>query len=107
MNMTTFKASGDLPTEFSIDWTRINNDVNGNPRYVCHFLALNTDAEKNETTTNSGIDRIGNLYAMAVKRANRIGGKKYNNKKYGGGIVFQSYNLKDTEKHIMRVLQEG
>ena len=89
----------------SIDWTRINNDVNGNPRYVCHFLSLNTVDEK-ENTPNDW-NRISNLYAMAVKRANRIGGKKYNNKKYGGGIVFQSYSLKDTENHIMRVLQEG
>lgn len=89
----------------TIDWTRINNDVNGNPRYVCHFLSLNTVDEK-ENTPNDG-NRISNLYAMAVKRANRIGGKKYNNKKYGGGIVFQSYSLPDTEKHIMRVLQEG
>lgn len=92
-------------TTNTIDWTRINNDVNGNPRYVCHFLSLNTVDEK-ENTTNDW-NRISNLYAMAVKRANRIGGKKYNNKKYGGGIVFQSYSLKDTEKHIMRVLQEG
>ena len=23
------------------DFTRINNDTNGNPRYVCHFLAFN------------------------------------------------------------------
>lgn len=92
-------------TTNTIDWTRINNDVNGNPRYVCHFLSLNTVDEK-ENTPNDW-NRISNLYAMAVKRANRIGGKKYNNKKYGGGIVFQSYSLKDTENHILRVLQEG
>lgn len=92
-------------TTNTIDWTRINNDVNGNPRYVCHFLSLNTVDEK-ENTPNDW-NRISNLYAMAVKRANRIGGKKYNNKKYGGGIVFQSYSLPDTEKHILRVLQEG
>lgn len=92
-------------TTNTINWTRINNDVNGNPRYVCHFLSLNTVDEK-ENTPNDW-NRISNLYAMAVKRANRIGGKKYNNKKYGGGIVFQSYSLPDTEKHILRVLQEG
>jgi hypothetical protein len=85
-----------------IDWTRINNDSNGNPRYVCHFLALNTEEEK-ENTPNDW-NRISNLYAMAVQRAKTIGGKKYNNKAYGGGIVFQSYSLPDTEKHINRVL---
>ena len=92
-------------TTNTINWTRINNDVNGNPRYVCHFLSLNTVDEKENT--HNDWNRISNLYAMAVKRANRIGGKKYNSKKYGGGIVFQSYSLPDTEKHIMRVLQEG
>ena len=24
------------------DFTRVNNDVNGNPRYVAHFLAFTT-----------------------------------------------------------------
>ena len=28
-----------------MDWKRVNNDVNGNPRYVCHFLALSTPAD--------------------------------------------------------------
>ena len=25
--------------EHQIEWTRVKNDVNGNPRYVCHFTA--------------------------------------------------------------------
>ena len=57
------------------DFTRINNDVNGNPRYVFHFLEL---ADK---------------YTDALILAKRIGGKKFHNKQYGGGIVVQSYNL--------------
>lgn len=57
------------------NFTRINNDVNGNPRYVCHFL------------------QIADNYDIAVKLANKIGGRKYHTKAYGGGIVFQSYNL--------------
>jgi len=61
------------------DFTRINNDMYGNPRYVCHFLKFNTDT-----------------YQQAVKLANKIGGRKFRNKQYGGGIVFQSYNLQDT-----------
>lgn len=88
-----------------IDWTRIKNDVNGNPRYVCHFLALNTEQEKEETPND--FNRISNLYTMAVKRANRIGGRKYHTKAFGGGIVFQSYNLTGTEMQINRLLNEG
>ena len=57
--------------------TRVNNDINGNPRYVFHFLAL--------------ADHYGEAVAVAKKL---IGGKKYHTKSYGGGIVFQSYNVK-------------
>jgi len=66
------------------DFTRINNDANGNPRYVCHFLHLDVYGWQ------SNID-LSNRYAIACKLANSIGGKKYHNKQYGGGIVFQEY----------------
>lgn len=79
-----------------IEWTRINNDVNGNPRYVCHFLTLLTD--KDEFTT------LDKRYELAVKRARKIGGRKYHTKSYGGGIVFQSYNIQDTEHAILDLL---
>lgn len=84
------------------DWTRINNDSNGNPRYVLHYLHLCTRAELDADPWIP----TGSKYAIAVKRANLIGGKKYHNKSYGGGIVFQSYSLEDTENSILRVLQE-
>lgn len=58
------------------NFTRINNDTNGNPRYVFHFLEL------------------ADNYSEALKIAKKIGGKKFHNKQYGGGIVIQSYNLK-------------
>ena len=73
----------------TIEFTRINNDVNGNPRYVCHFLAL------------------ASTYVDAVKLANSIGGRKYHTKKYGGGVVFQSYSLPDLVNHINRVTGLG
>ena len=71
------------------DWTRIDSDVNGNPRYVIHFLNL------------------ADNYQDAVKLANKIGGRKYHTKRYGGGIVFQSYSLPDTETHIDRVKRDA
>lgn len=61
---------------------RINNDVNGNPRYVFHFLEL------------------ADNYSEALKIAKNIGGKKFHNKQFGGGIVIQSYNLQDDIKDI-------
>ena len=80
-----------------IQWTKIKHDVNGNPRYVCHFLALCNDDEQADYTDRG-------RYARACKRANTIGGRKFHNKQYGGGIVFQSYSLKETEAAIKRVL---
>lgn len=80
------------------DFTRINNDVNGNPRYVCHFLHLISDKE--EENAPEGLNRIGYLYNLAVSKAQKIGGRRYNSKSYGGGIVFQSYNVDSLVKSI-------
>ena len=71
------------------DWTRLDSDINGNPRYVIHFL------------------NFADNYPDAVKLANKIGGRKYHTKKYGGGIVFQSYSLPNTEMHIDRVKRDA
>lgn len=68
-------------------FTRINNDTNGNPRYVCHFLNFTKDEDR---TT------IDERYNTALTRAKKIGGRKFHNKQYGGGIVFQSYNIQAT-----------
>jgi hypothetical protein len=71
------------------DFTRAKTlDVNGNPRYICHFLHLSKDDDAQPGD-------ITGKYAAAVKRANKRGGKKYHNKQYGGGIIFQSYNVQN------------
>lgn len=80
----------------AINWTRIKNDVNGNPRYVCHFLNLITSAD-------SDVPLLAK-YPLAVSRANRIGGRRYHCKAYGGGIVFQSYSLEELEQAIQEAL---
>jgi hypothetical protein len=81
-----------------ITLTRINNDVNGNPRYVAGFLNFITPKDKGD---------ISDKYDLAVKRAKAIGGKKYHNKTYGGGIVFQSYNTNDLLKSIVDMYKEN
>jgi hypothetical protein len=68
---------------------RINNDVNGNPRYVVHFYDLLTDIEGLNLT-------ILQRYELALKKARKVGGKMYRGKDFGGGIVFQSYNIIET-----------
>jgi hypothetical protein len=85
-----------------IKFTRVNSDVYGNPRYVCHFLELVNDNDR-EKVKDMGINFISELYSIAVKKANKIGGKKYHNKSYGGGIVFQSYNTDDLSDKIHKI----
>lgn len=77
----------------NINATRIKNDVNGNPRYVVHFLDLLTDEEKN----SSFLSWIDAKYSLALQRAACAGGKKFHNKQYGGGVVYQSYAGIDKE----------
>ena len=89
------------------DWTRIKSDGNGNPRYVVHFLALVPDLDTPEIWDEHGIGTISWKYRQAVKRANKIGGRKFHNKSYGGGIVFQSYELRETEKAIKSVIPKA
>ena len=82
------------------DVMRVNNDVNGNPRYVVHFLHFLTDKEKEDATGFSG-------YSLAVKRANAwISGKRYRAKSYGGGIVFSSYNVESECRHVNAELEK-
>ena len=69
-------------------FTRVNNDSNGNPRYVCHFLNVLNDFE------NDMREGITYRYEKAVKKMKPFGGRKFHNKQYGGGIAFGSvYNL--------------
>ena len=72
---------------------RIKNDGNGNPRYVCHFLALLT-REELDRSGDQWIP-VGAKYDLALHRARKIGGRKFHNKQYGGGIVFQCYGPAD------------
>ena len=75
----------------SEDFTRANNDVNGNPRYICHFLSFTVP---NDLGGYLGLDKITQKYNLALARARKLGGRKFHNKQFGGGIVFQCYNLR-------------
>jgi len=90
-----------------IEFKRVNNDINGNPRYVCHFRDLNTKKDEEIAEQAHSLNYISCLYNAAVRRANKIGGKKYMGKDYGGGIVFQSYNIADTERSILDIVAQG
>jgi len=42
-------------------------------------------------------------YEEALNIARTLGGKKFHNKQYGGGIVFQSYNIDDVTQAILKL----
>ena len=67
-----------------IEFTKVNNDVNGNPRYVCSWLNFSTKT-----------------YEEALGIAKELGGRKFHNKQYGGGIVFSCvHNIQFLNKKI-------
>lgn len=98
-----------------INWTQVDNSIYGNPRYVCHFLDLVTENERQIAEENKRIKQTSwphlfftttnDLYNFALNRAKKLGGKKFNNKKFGGGVVFQTYNIEETENKINKLLE--
>ena len=80
--------------ELPVKFDRVNSDLYGNPRYVCHYLEFITEKELRS-------------YDWAIIRARRLGGKKYSTKKYAGGIVFQTYNTDELSKAINRMMREA
>jgi hypothetical protein len=80
-------------SEYTI--TRIKNDVNGNSRRVIHFLAFITPEERGTLT-------LVDLYEFALKKARKLGGRKFHNKQYGGGIVFQAYSDDEVYELVAR-----
>lgn len=77
------------------DFTKVKNDINGNTRYVIHFLCLIKETEHTD---------IFKDYDLALSKARKIGGKAYKGKDFGRGIVFQTYNIYDTIKKINELL---
>ena len=66
-------------------FTRINNDTNGNPRFVVHYL------------------QMADTYERALYLSRQLGGRKFHNKQYGGGIAFQSYNIDKLSERIAQI----
>jgi len=79
-----------------IEFTRVASDVNGNSRYVCHFLSFINEGDKIKADT-LGISFVSEEYDIALLKAKQLGGRKFHNKQYGGGIVFQMYDSQQLE----------
>lgn len=74
-----------------ISFTRVKG------RNIVHFLAFLTDEEKKE--------HVFDGYDIAIARAKKIGGQKFHNKLYGGGIAFDNNNLKEVAAQIEELVK--
>lgn len=64
-----------------------------NGRHVVHFLSVLNEQEK--------LTDVFGHYATALKKARKIGGTRYHNKQYGGGIAFYANDLEWLSKQIV------
>ena len=67
-----------------VEYKRITNCINGNPRYAVHFLQIDDD------------------YLTALNSSRLIGGKKYRGKDLQGFIIISSYNLASDLSQIIK-----
>lgn len=81
-----------------IGLTRVGNDVSGNPRFACKYYAVLSTEEEETPNTLARRGEPSAHYALAIRKANRIGGRKYHTKKFGGGLVFTEYESVLREK---------
>lgn len=65
---------------------RISNDVNGNPRYLIHYL-------------NLGLE----IYE-STKQTRKAGFKIYRGKNFDGGFVFSSYSVESDINQMYKML---
>jgi hypothetical protein len=76
--------------------TSVNANSNGCPRFVCHFLTFIKPSDSHLS--------VHDKYELALQRAKVIGGKKFHNKQYGGGIAFASYNVNTVQQNIQMII---
>ena len=65
-----------------VTFWNVASDINGNPRYVFHWMSLDES------------------YAAAMKKARSLGGQVYRGRWFGGGIVFTCFNLRLAAEQI-------
>ena len=93
------RAKAIAEIEDQLNRNRQSLDANGNPRYAIHFNHMFSDKEYSEQILRS--ESVEERYVKAVFRAKKIGGKRFHNKQFGGGIIFQSYNNRTLAEKIV------
>lgn len=83
--------------DFSI-W-QVDHDINGNARYVVHYLTIPFEDDDSQPFYINQANHI-----EAARQA--LYGKKYRAKWFGGGIVFQAY-AGDPVKHVLDAIERA
>ena len=96
----TLTVNGEKITAF-----KVKHDSNGNPRWVIHFLDLLTSEEQasaRKEAEEAPFFTLGTsvMFRDALNKARKSGGKAYRPKWFGGGIVFQSYNIQEDISNV-------
>lgn len=76
-------------TQSGVDVYRIDNSINGNPRYVVHYLSLGLNSTR------------------PTDKTREVGLSKYRGKQFGGGFVFESYNIDKDVDYFINELKGG
>ena len=79
-------------------FTQIKSNSWGHPRFVVHYLECMPKSFRGEK-----LEDLLEEYPKTVKLMNQIGGRKYHNKSYGGGIVFTSFNIEREKAKILEL----
>jgi hypothetical protein len=82
--MTKFKEEVIKVNGEEITYHKVDHDINGNPRYVTHFLNIGVEPKD-----------YGKIPGLT----------KYRAKWFGGGYVFQSYNLEQDLEYALEKVQ--
>ena len=72
-------------------WYRLENDTNGNPRIMTHFLNLVSPDQVREADRQSANDTFASDNILKQWAKDTVQGKAYRANWFGGGIVWQSY----------------
>jgi hypothetical protein len=84
-----------------MEFIRLKNDANGNPRVAVHFLEIPI-SKLELKAIKKDIYFIENRYQIALSKAKKIGGKVYKGKNLGGCFVFSKHiNDKQLEEKIL------
>lgn len=87
-------------------WYRLENDTNGNPRIMTHFLNLVTPDQKREADRISANDAFASINILLQWAKDTVHGKAYRAKWFGGGIVWQSYLSDEQVNNLIDGIQD-